>query len=269
MALEVAGCLPHPRRSATKGCVTAPDWLCSRPIAHRGLHDRDAGRPENTLSAADAAIGGGFAVECDVQITADGEAVVFHDHDLGRLTGAAGLVRDRSAADLGRLAVSGSADTIPTLAAFLDRVGGRTPVVVEIKSRFDGDERLARRTAEVIVGRPGPIAAKSFDPAIVTLMRRIAPGIPRGIVAQSGYDEGETAGLPVELKREMANLLHWNETEPDFLSWRQADLPSAAPFLARRLGGVPVMTWTIRSAEAATRVRPHADQIVFEGFRPG
>lgn len=248
--------------------VPAPDWLTRRPIAHRGLHDRAAGRLENTIGSAEAAIAAGYAIECDIQLSADGEAMVFHDHDLERLTGATGPVRARKAAELSALTVGGSADRIPTLAAFLDRIRGRTPLVVEVKSRFDGDERLARRLVEVLAGRDGPVVAKSFDPEIVTLLQRIAPTLPRGIVAQTRYEEGEWLGLDAARRHEMANLLHWAETEPGFLSWRGSDLPDGAPFLARRLAGVPVMSWTIRSQEDADRVLAHADQIVFEGFRP-
>ena len=121
--------------------MNAPPWLVARPIAHRGLHDSRAGIFENTLAAAEAAIAGGFAIECDVQDTADGEAVVFHDHTLERLTGGHGSVRERDAAELTALAVAATQDRIPTLEAFLARVAGRVPVIVEIKSRFAGDER--------------------------------------------------------------------------------------------------------------------------------
>ncbi len=246
----------------------APAWLTARPIAHRGLHDASAGRFENTIGAAEAAIAAGFAIECDVQLSADGEAMVFHDHDLERLTGESGPVRARDAAALGRLPVGGTADCIPTLAAFLDRIGGRVPLVVEIKSRFDGDESLARRTAAVLAGRPAPVAIKSFDPAIVALVRDLAPDRPRGIVGQSRYETGEAARLDADTLRAMTELLHWPRTRPDFVSWRQADLPCAASALPRAIGGIPVMTWTVRSAADAERVRPHADQIVFEGFAP-
>lgn len=248
--------------------MTAPAWLVGRPIAHRGLHDARAGVPENTVAAAEAAIAGGYAVECDVQLSADGEAMVFHDHALERLAGLAGPVGGRTAAALGEIQVLGSRERIPALPAFLDCIAGRTPLVVEIKSRFDGDERLARRTAEILLGRSGPVVAKSFDPAIVSLLRRIAPGLTRGIVAQSRYEGGAWDRLPPGRRREMANLLHWPDTEPDFLSWHHGDLPTAAAALPRLLAGVPVMTWTIRSAEEAAAARPHADQIVFEGFVP-
>ena len=112
----------------------APAWLTARPIAHRGLHDRAAGIPENTLAAARAAIAGGYAIECDVQISADGEAMVFHDEALGRLTGAVALVAETRTDALRSLAVAGSSETIPTLPDTLAAIAGRVPLVVEVKS---------------------------------------------------------------------------------------------------------------------------------------
>jgi glycerophosphoryl diester phosphodiesterase len=249
--------------------MSAPAWLVARPIAHRGLHDRAAGIVENTLSAAEAAIQGGFAIECDVQDTADGEAVVFHDHALERLTGEQGPVRARRAADLTGLAVASTSDHIVTLQVFLERIAARTPLIIEIKSRFDGDMTLARRTIEIARNYPGPVALKSFDPAVVATLREAAPNLPRGIVAESHYDDREWDKLGGDAKRELANLLHFPRTQPDFLSWRVHDLPCAAPFLCRHLGRLPVMTWTVRSEEDRRRAAAHADQMVFEGFRPG
>lgn len=248
--------------------MTAPGWLTARPIAHRGLHDRTVGIWENTLSAADAAIAAGYAIECDVQDTADGEAVVFHDFTLDRLTPAHGPVRARPAVELAALTVGGTGDRIPTLPAFLDRLAGRVPLVIEIKSRFDGDLTLARRTAALAAAYPGPVALKSFDPTVIAAVRRLAPDLPRGIVAENAYDHPEWDKLATNEKRALANLLHFDETRPDFLSWRVADLPCAAPFLARRLGGLPVMAWTVRTEADRRRAAAHADQMVFEGFRP-
>ncbi len=248
--------------------MSTPAWLTARPIAHRGLHDPKGGPRENTLSAAEAAIAAGFAIECDVQDTADGDAVVFHDHTLERLTAATGAVRDRRAAELTALAVGPTPDRIPTLTAFLDRIAGRVPLVIEIKSRFDGDMGLARRTAAIASAYAGPVALKSFDPAVVARLRELAPRLPRGVVAQSRYDDPEWDKLTPEAKCAMANLLHFPETQPDFLSWRVGDLPCAAPFLCRHLAHMPVMTWTVRTEEDRKRALAHADQMVFEGFRP-
>ena len=92
--------------------------------------------------------------------------------------------------------------------------------------------------------------------------------MPRGIVAEASYDDREYDALSAEAKQEMANLLHLPRTQPDFLSWRVRDLPSAAPFLCRHLGRLPVMTWTVRTEDDRRRALAHADQMVFEGFRP-
>ncbi|MGO4404721.1 glycerophosphodiester phosphodiesterase family protein [Bosea sp. RAF48] len=244
-------------------------WLVARPIAHRGLHDLAAGVIENSSSAAQAAIASGFGIECDVQLTADGEAVVFHDFVLDRLTGESGAVVERKAEALSAITLKGSGDRIQTLSAFLDLIGGRVPVVIEIKSRFDGDLALTRRTVEVVAGyRDHPIVIKSFDPAIVTALREIAPEIPRGIVAMNAYDYGDYDKLSAERKHALANLLHFTESRPHFLSWKVTDLESAAPYLCRNVLGLPLMSWTVRTPEERQRAARFADQMVFEGFRP-
>ena len=251
--------------------ASRPDlgWLVAKPIAHRGLHDLAAGVIENSPSAATAAIAGGFGIECDVQLTADGEAVVFHDFVLDRLTGETGAVVARKAAELGAITLKGSNDRILTLSAFLDLIGGRVPLVIEIKSRFDGDPALTRRTVEVVAGYKGhPIVIKSFDPAIVTALRELAPEIPRGIVAMNAYDYGDYDSLSPERKHALANLLHFTESRPDFISWKVTDLDSAAPYLCRNALGLPLMSWTVRTPEERQRAAAMADQMVFEGFRP-
>ncbi|MCJ2014930.1 glycerophosphodiester phosphodiesterase family protein [Methylobacterium sp. J-076] len=249
--------------------MAAPGWLTARPIAHRGLHDRAAGRPENTLAAARAAVAGGFAIECDVQLSADGEAMVFHDPGLGRLTGVADPVSSRSAAELGGLTVAGSTERIPTLPDFLAAVAGTVPVIVEIKSAYDGDLRLALRTAEIAAAWAGPVALKSFDPQIVAALRERVPAtVPRGIVAETRQDDPVYAGMTDSRRRSLRDLLHVEETRPDFLSWRVDDLPCAPTHLCRVLAGLPVMAWTVRTPEQRAAAGAHADQMVFEGFVP-
>jgi len=248
--------------------LNAPAWLTARPIAHRGLHDRGAGVIENSIAAANAAIARGFAVECDVQDTADGEAVVFHDFTLERLTGATGAVRAKTLAQVSASTLTGSQETVPTLAAFLGAIAGRTPLVIEIKSRFDRDPRLTRRVLDLLESYGGPVCVKSFDPDIVALVRELAPQRPRGIVAQSGFDDPIWSAVTTEQRHAMANLLHFPQTEPDFLSWNHRDLPNAAPFLCRHLRHMPVMAWTVRDAQTGRAALDYADQIVFEEFLP-
>src|SRR5690242_5954988 len=138
------------------------EWIAARPVAHRGLHDAAAGVIENTAAAFQAAIDGGFAMECDVQISADGEAMVFHDDTLDRLMQATGRVDALPAVALKTIPMKAGRDRIVTLGELCDLVGGRGPLIVEVKASWSGDRRLERRVAEVLKAYAGPVAVMSF-----------------------------------------------------------------------------------------------------------
>ena len=244
------------------------DWLTARPVAHRGLHDAATGVLENTASAFTAAIAGGFAIETDLQISSDGEAMVHHDFALGRLTLGSRQLAAMTAAGLKEVPFKDTADRMMTLGELCDLVAGRTPLVIELKSKHDGDHRLVARTAEVLGNYAGPVAVMSFDPDLVEAFRRTAPGLPRGIVAERHYDHEEWAALTPREKRGLGLLLHGFRTRPHFVAYRVADLPSPGPFLARHVFGLPLLTWTVRTPEDRVRARRWADQMIFEGFRP-
>jgi glycerophosphoryl diester phosphodiesterase len=244
------------------------DWLTARPVAHRGLHDVRAAIIENTASAFEAAVAGGYGIECDVQLSRDGEAVVHHDFALGRLTEGSGPLAALTAAELKTVAFRASADRMLTLGELCELVGGRVPLLVEIKSRFDGDPTLTRRAAAVLTGYAGPAAAMSFDPKLVALLRAIAPGLTRGIVAERQYRHPEWAALPPLRKWQLKHLAHAPRTRPHFVAWSVRDLPAATPWIARRVFGLPLLTWTVRSDDDRRRAARWADQIIFEGGRP-
>jgi glycerophosphoryl diester phosphodiesterase len=243
----------------------APDWLTARPIAHRGLHDARRGLVENTLEAAEAAALGGFAIECDVGLSADGEAMVFHDDALDRLTEATGALREKSAAALAAIRFKIGDAKIPRFRDLLDRVAGRAPIICEIKSAFDRDGRLADAAAKLAASYEGPLAFKSFDPFVVARLRRAQFDRPLGIVAEASYAGESWRALSPAQKSECANFLHYDETRPDFLSFCVDDLPHPTPFLLRVLSQTPVLAWTVRNAEQRRKAAQWADQIVFEG----
>lgn len=244
-------------------------WLTSRPIAHRGLHERARGFVENTASAARAAVAADFAIECDLQLSSDGEAVVFHDFTLDRLTTAIGRLDALPVRQLAHIRLRDTDDQILALSAFLDVVAGRVPVICEIKSRFDGDTRLARRAAEIASAASGLIALKSFDPDVISWLRHeagaLGAAVPLGVVAMADYDGPAWAMLDAERKRSLAGFLHWEHTEPDFLSYCVDDLPHPVPYLCRAALGMPLMVWTVRARAQALLGRRWADQIIFEG----
>ncbi len=251
--------------------VFRPNWLMGRPIAHRGLHDAGAGVIENTGRAAEAAIAQGYSIECDVQMSVDGEAFVFHDFTLERLTTATGRVDQTSAAALAAVTLRGG-DRIMTLEAFCRLINRRVPLICEIKSRFDGDLRLAERVAAVTTAYAGPMALKSFDPAIMAHLHKNRRHLrirytPLGMVAQASYDDPgcDWSHLDDDAKFALANFLHYRETVPDFLSYCVDDMPDAVPFLCRSGIGIPVMAWTVRTEEHLAAARQWADQMIFEG----
>ena len=247
-----------------------PPAFLAAPIAHRGLHDRAAGAVENSRAAARAAIAAGYGIECDVQASADGEALVFHDDLLDRLTGAAGPVGAATAARLTALPLTGAAEgeTIPTLAEFLALVAGRAPLLVEIKDQTralgPGVGPLERRVAELLARYDGPAAVMSFNPHAVAAMAGAAPDLARGLTS-CAFGEPEW-GIDAPRRAHLAALADFDPFGCAFVSHDKADLANPA-LAALKARGAPILTWTIRSAAEEAAARRVADNITFEGYR--
>lgn len=245
--------------------------LFDRPIAHRGLHDRAKGVIENSPSAFEAAIAGGYAIECDVQLSGDGVPFIFHDDDFDRLTGATGPSDARPIVEVQALVLKDSAarDVPQRFTEFLAQVAGRTLLQIELKQQRTADQTrvLASTVANALRDYRGPYTLESFDPNLIVALRRRGVRAPIGIITY-GYDEPTWDSRVSGWQRVvLRNLLHWPLTRFDFISCRDLSLNLPAVRLFRALG-VPVTSWTIKSQAAADAVRPHADQIVFEGFLP-
>jgi len=248
--------------------VRAPDWLTARPVAHRGLHDRTRGIVENMPGAALAAVEGNFAIECDIQLSADGEAMVHHDDALGRLTEGAGALRGLTSGELKAVRFKDTPEKMMSLGDLCALVKGRVPIVIEVKSRFDGDRKLVRRVAEVLGTYTGPVAGMSFDTDQVMALRETMPELPRGIVAQRAYSEADWPEATAAQRKGMLHLRHAFHTRPHFVAYRVNDLPAPAPWVARHVFGLPLLTWTVRTPDQRERAARYADQMIFEGLRP-
>ena len=231
-------------------------WLVERPIAHRGFHDLNRDRWENTLSAFGAAAERGYAIECDVHLTADEEVVVFHDDDLPRLTGTQGYVWQRTAAEFGALRVGGTADHVPTLHEMLAHVGGRVPIVIELKGIPGRDKGLVRKVARALRDYDGKVAIMSFDHWLIREFAEQAPGIPAGLTAWGDKDH--------EIEAHFSMLAH----DISFVSYNVAQLDNRFIRFVREKLGMPVITWTVRDEEAVKETFARADQMTFEGFEP-
>jgi glycerophosphoryl diester phosphodiesterase len=249
--------------------LRAPDWLTARPVAHRGLHDAAQGIIENMPAATQAAISGNFSIECDIQLTADGEAMVHHDGVLGRLTEGSGALLDMTSAQLKAVAFKNTSERMMSLGDLCALVNGRVPLVIEVKSHFNGDRKLVRRMAEVLASYTGPAVGMSFDPDQLMALREIMPSLPRGIVAERSYEEADWPEATPAQRRGMMHLRHAFRTRPHFVAYWIDELPAPAPWIARNLFGLPLLAWTVRTQEQRERAGRHADQMIFEGFRPG
>lgn len=237
------------------------------PIAHRGLHDKAAGRLENSRAAVAAAAAAGYGVEIDIQLSADGEAMVFHDDALPRLTDGSGLVSDHPAAVLAGMKLAGMAEGIPTLVEILALVGGRAPLLIEVKDQTGvlGPEvgPLEARVAALVAAYAGPVAVMSFNPHSVAALAEAAPGVARGLTS-CAFD-GVDWALPDYRRAELANLQDAERTGASFVSHDKDDLDN--PAVARLKGeGLAVLTWTIRSPAEEMQARRIADNITFERY---
>lgn len=248
--------------------MRAPGWLTARPIAHRGLHDRARGIIENMPGAISAAVAGNFGIEVDIQLSADGEAMVHHDDVLGRLNEGDAPLATLSAAELKRVAFKDTAERMMSVGDLCDLVDGRVPLVIEVKSHFDGDRKLVARLTQVLAAYRGPAAAMSFDPDQVLALKQAMPQLVRGITAQRRYDDPYWDKLPVTKRDAMLYLRHGFVTQPHFVAYWVQQLPAPAPWIARHLFGCPLLTWTVRTPEQRTVAARQADQMIFEGFVP-
>ncbi len=241
-------------------------WLTARPVAHRGLHGN--GIVENSLSAAKAAIDANYSIEVDLQLAKDGEVIVFHDKTLDRLTRETGEAVARTTGELRAIKLKDTNDTIPALDELLQLVAGRVPLILELKSKWNGDTTLAKAVASRLVEYNGPVAVMSFDPELVVALKQFAPGLPRGIVAERWYLHPEWNFLSFWRKRYLGFLLHFMRSKPHFIAYAQFDMPALAPLVGRHVFGIPLLSWTVRTERERTRVSKWVDQIIFEHIRP-
>ena len=230
-------------------------WLPQWEYAHRGLHN--AAVPENSPAAFARAIRRGMGIECDVQQTRDGRAMVFHDWTLDRLTCETGPIAARDAAELQMIALGGSTARIPTLESLLGQVAGQVPLLIEVKSKRESSPvPLCLAVRKALDGYRGDVSVMSFDPRVPNWFHAHARGVVRGLVVTEENGRGAVG-------RWRRQLTLWH-AKPDFLAYDVRDLPNAFA-IAQRKRGLPLLTWTVRSPDMRARAELHADAPIAEG----
>lgn len=239
------------------------ELLFHPPVAHRGLWTPD-GAPENSLGAFQAACAAGYGIELDVHLSSDGEAMVFHDNTLQRMTGVEGRLRDRTAAELGEMSLMGTDETIPTLAETLALIGHRAMVHVELKTHWGEVGPLERRVHEIIIDHAGPLCVIGFNPYSHAWFAEHYPGVLRGL---DSFSYRDVKHLNPEQRAAYARLEQVEIARPHFLALGLDMLPSERAD-AYRAEGMPVVAWTVRKPEQWEAVKDHCDNLIFEGFTP-
>ena len=231
--------------------------------AHRGL--QDSVRPENSLSAFQAAVDHGYGAELDVHLLKDGTLAVIHDSDLSRTTGQTGRVEDLTAEELRNYRLQGSEQTIPELGQVLSLFAGQVPLIIELKSAGGNAAKLTETACRMLESYRGTYCLESFDPACILWLRKNRPDIIRGQLAENAM-KMDGFSWPVRLITSyyMENFV----TRPDFIAYRFEDRKTVSNTLCRKLWGLQGVSWTLRTPEDFQTAVAEGWIPIFEGFCP-
>lgn len=232
--------------------------------AHRGLFDNDGGVPENSLAAFDRAVKGGYGIELDVQLTKDGEIVVFHDYDLKRACGVDVKVSKLTLDELQAYGLFGTEHKIPTLAEVLDFVCGRVPLLVELKGE-DKNTELCRLVSTLLSMYDGAYSVESFNPLLLRWFKINRPQVARGQLV-TNLLKAKKSGffLDLALTHMLLNFL----SRPDFIAADEKHLRNASVRACTSLFGVRLFVFTVTTREHFDIIRENGDNSIFEAFDP-
>lgn len=241
---------PSPKRRAVQWKGTA--------FAHRGLHGR--GITENTLEAFEKACHAGVGIELDVQLSKDGEVVVFHDDDLKRMVGDERHVDQVDLAELRKMELVGGGG-ISTFAEVLKCVNGRVPLLVEIKTGKRNAE-LCEKTMALLAAYRGAYVVESFNPLILRWLKKHAPAVVRGqlVGERASYLASQTPTVALLLSMLALNFL----ARPDFVAYDVSAKEFSAPRIQRALFHTPMAAWTVRDEETFRACIERGEMPIFE-----
>ena len=247
-----------------------PGWerLEGVRYAHRGLHDREQGVPENSMAAFRRAVEHGFGAELDVHLMADGGLAVVHDSSLKRVCGADVCIEDLTAADLARYPLMGTQETIPLLSQVLELFQGKTPLVIELKVERGNAAALTDGVMAALEGWNGAYCLESFHPAALLRLKEKHPQVLRGQLSQNFLKPEEANGLSLPVRFALTNLLTTAFTRPDFIAYGWKDRGNASLRLMKALYGVHEVSWTVRDRETMDALDRAGAASIFEGFVP-
>lgn len=228
--------------------------------AHRGEYD-NVRVPENSLAAFRRAVKRGVGIELDLHLTADGEVIVFHDGTLTRMCGDDRRVEQMRAAEITAMTLLDTKERIPTLREVLSLVGGRVPLIVELKGETT-NTALADAAMPILENYGGAYCIESFNPLLVARYRKLAPHVMRGVLTTKFHRDGEKRGLlGYALQFMLLNFL----ARPDFVAARHIYGGSLPVRLCRKLGAA-TFAWTVKTKEEYAACKRHFDAFICENL---
>ena len=242
----------------------------NRPLAHRGLHNHSEGIPENSRAAIKAAIQKGYGVEIDLQLSADGQAMVFHDEEMARMTGMRGGIREYTAEFLSGIYLKDGSEQIPLFTEVLDIVDGQIPLLIELKDQHGmmgmTCGTLEQAVADALEHYRGPAAVMSFSPHMIYRLSDIAPHLTCGLTTCS-FTRSDWPAVEINELDRLRNIAHYNDSGATFISHEASDLMS--PRITQlKNAGAQILCWTILNPEQERLARNIAQNITFEGYLP-
>ena len=257
------GLLIKPRRNH-------PGWdaLSGVRYAHRGLHDKRLGVPENSLAAFRRAVEYGFGAELDVHLMADGELAVIHDSSLMRVCGKPVYIEDLTANHLPDCTLLGTEETVPLFQDVLDLFEGKTPMIIELKVERGNADALTDAVMTKLKGWNGTYCIESFHPGVLLRLKRKYPEVIRGQLSENFLKDSEIASLSLPARIVLTNLLTTAVTEPDFIAYKWQDRGNPTLRLMKKVYAVHEMSWTVRDRETMTLLDKDGAISIFEGFIP-
>lgn len=235
-------------------------WL----YAHRGLHDNKTDAPENSMAAFRKAVEAGYGIELDIQLTKDGQVVVFHDDTLMRVCGIAGKICDYTYEQLQEFRLCESGEQIPLFTQVLQLVDGQVPLIVEFKGNNSVKVDLCPVADAILQKYEGEYCMESFNPLMVAWYRKQRPQVVRGQLSERFFSNGRKSVLHFVLQNLLLNFY----AKPDFIAYKWSDYKNISRRLCRSLYGITAVTWTIQSEEAYEASKKHFDLFIFDSFIP-
>lgn len=257
--LYMLAIMPKLRRNPVS--LSFDGWL----YAHRGLHNNETDAPENSLRAFSLAVERGYGIELDVQLTKDNVPVILHDYNLKRACNIDLKVSEHDYRELEQFCLYNSAEKIPTLPEVLDVVGGKVPLIIELKIPWKAD-RLCGIVSEILKSYHGIYCIESFNPFGLRWYRRHEPKVVRGQLSTDFIKE-KTEGSKLQyfvLKHLLLNFY----TKPDFIAYHHIYKKGLSYTICRKLYRVKTIAWTIQNQKDYMDNQKYFELFIFDSFIP-